>query len=152
MIRNAVVVAGLLALTLSGCSGEPEAAPPTKTAPAPSAASTTAPPAPDKLEDLTKGLDGKILAQHVDAKGVDATWAGRFAVAKSYQLHLSCIPGETAGEVIVKVSGGTTYSAECNGDPMMYSNATLPPSRKAYTLTVEVPFGAKWAVLVATTS
>lgn len=146
-----VVVAGLLALALSGCSGEPQAAPTTKAAPAPSAASTTAPPSPDKLEDLTKGLDGKILAQHVDAKGVDATWAGRFVAAKSYQLHLSCIPGENAGEIIVKISGGTTYTGPCNGDPVMHSNAAPPEERKAYTFTVQVPFGAKWAVLVEET-
>lgn len=147
-MRTAAVCAGLLVGVLAGCSGEQAPAPATRAASPPSAEPATAAPKPDKLEDLTKGLDGKILAQHVDAKGADATWAGRFTAAEGYRVHLACVPGEAPGEFLVTVSGGTNISGACDGQPAMHELLTPDAPRKTYAFTVVVPFGAKWAVLI----
>lgn len=144
-MRSSVVAVAMLIGVLAGCSGEPEPAPATKAAQKPSETATTM--APDRLADLSKAAEGKILLRHADAKAADFRWTGRFIAEKGYRLHLDCIPGETPGDMVVKV-GENAYTGGCEEEQAMREVSTPDEPRKAYPISVEVPPGAKWAVLV----
>ncbi|MFI6320006.1 hypothetical protein ACIBG8_20890 [Nonomuraea sp. NPDC050556] len=135
------LVAAVAMIVLAGCSGSPEVVP-TQAAPKPSTTATTM--APDKLADLSLGLEGKVLLKHADPKGEEPSWSSELRVAKGYRLHLHCIPGEVVGDIVTKV-GSTRFTDECGGEPSMHE---VDVSGGQRSVAVVVPSGAKWAVLV----
>ncbi|GAA1301397.1 hypothetical protein Psi02_28630 [Planotetraspora silvatica] len=151
----AVVVTALVA----GCvaPGNGDSATPTPTAPAspsgtaPITAATLA--EPPELADLTGVAGGKILLRHIDPTGELVGWVGEFKARGVYEVVADCVGA--VGDVTFEVDGGAQstgtvrWTESCSSGMTDYENATLPMKAKTYQLTVRVPAGAKWAILVS---
>ncbi|WP_203972785.1 hypothetical protein [Planotetraspora silvatica] len=91
-------------------------------------------------------MDGKILVNYVDDKAESGSWSGDFTARREYDIVGDCT-GVT-GNVTVEISDGMQWAYPCSEGAGRFFNGDIPTTDKAYHFTVNVPDGARWAVLV----
>ncbi|MEV4370109.1 hypothetical protein AB0J71_23775 [Nonomuraea sp. NPDC049637] len=133
----------------AGCS-ERSPAEPSRPAQVPAPSPSASPPPARQLVDLRTKVKGNVLLHHVADSG-DIEWVGKLKVGTSYKIALDCAGSQ--GKLTIVMSEGFQALRQCAAGYTTYTIGDYPVSRpEPYTLTINAPADARWAVLVARVS
>lgn len=105
------------------------------------------PPAVSRpLADLARGVKGKVLLHHVDGKGQNTAWSTKLRMRTSFRLHVDCV--EASGMMTVLIDR-SRLPRQCSIGPTSVRISTIPNKPAVRSIKVEVPAGAKWAILIS---
>lgn len=98
------------------------------------------------LTDLVRGAKGKVLLHHVDRKGQNTVWSTELNMGTSFRLSIDCVEASGVMTVLIDQS---RLPHQCSVGPNDIRISTVPDELALRSIKVEVPKGAKWAILIS---
>lgn len=98
------------------------------------------------LTDLARGVKGKVLLHHVDGEGQNTSWSTKLKMGTSFRLSIDCVEASGVMTVLVDQS---RLPHQCSVGPNNIRISTVPDEVAVRSIKVEVPKGAKWALLIS---
>lgn len=98
------------------------------------------------LADLAQGVEERVLLHHVDGEGRNTTWSTKLKMRTSFRLYMDCVEASGVMTVLVDQS---RLPYQCSSRQTNVRIGTIPNGLLVRSIEVEVPRGAKWAILIS---